>query len=249
MKVYWGITASRSYSQVIPRTEPMIISAAGLWNGHGFRRKRLDWPDWALDSGGFTALNRWGDFPFSPDQYLALVDERKPAWAASMDYPCEPDISRGTLLTVADRIAATVDLGVYLCNRSDRIVPVLQGYTAEEFEECWRLLSAKMPVSRLAVGSVCRRQSTEEIAGLCWALRDFLPPMPVHGFGVKLRALRYPQTWALFSSIDTNAWEYRARRQHLPDLEAWQGYQALVVGALAAPRQLMLSARQSEPLC
>jgi len=247
MKIYWGITASRSYGNTIPVDESVIISAAGLWTSGRFMKKRIwPWVDWALDSGGFVALNRWGDFPFSPDRYLELVSNLGPEWAASMDYPCEPDIARGTKLSVNDRIEATVEYAVYLCQRDKRIVPVLQGYTAEEYQRCWNLLSSKMSVERLAIGSVCKRQSKAEISTLCWHLRQFLPSIPIHGFGVKLRALEWPEVWELFTSIDTNSWEFHRRGQSwhkikLTDKQAFDRYYQRIEDIKKKPRQLCLN--------
>lgn len=243
MKIYWGITATRSYTNTIPHNESVIISACGLWNGRYFRNKKLYWPDWVLDSGGFSALNIWGDYPFTPDDYLYLIEERSPSWAASMDYPCEPDISKGTKLLTEDRIIATVELAKYLIRRDDRIVPVIQGYTIEEYEYCWKLLNNEINVKRVAIGSVCKRQSSSEIATLCWQLSQFIPDIPVHGFGVKLTALKYPEVWNLFSSIDTNAWEYKTRREKLTDSVAFSQYREAMMNRINADRQLTLGDR------
>jgi hypothetical protein len=211
------------------------------------QKRSLIWRDIALDSGGFVALNKWGDFPFTPDMYLNLVNIIGPKWAASMDFPCEPSIAKGTKLTVNERITATVDYAVYLTSKSELITPVLQGYTALEYEECWRLLSAKIQVKRLAIGSICKRQSTAEISTLCYNLRQFLPDIPIHGFGVKLRALAYPEVWSLFSSIDTNAWEFHRRGKSwagtkLTDAIAWKNYFEKVEKLKNNPRQLCLKA-------
>jgi len=255
MKVYWGMTATRSYIRTIPADESVMISAGSLWNDKrkspGFIDKRYwIWPDFALDSGGFVALNKWGDYPFTAEDYLNLIDHMQPSWAASMDYPCEPDIAKGTKLSVNERIMATVEYAVYLSRRNEKIIPVLQGYTPDEYEQCYRLLSSKMRVTRLALGSVCKRQSTREIADLCWELTQFLPAVPIHGFGVKLRALAFPETWALFSSIDTNAWEFYHRTKYWPknrdygrrftDAEVFREYREKIESLVNKPRQLML---------
>ena len=79
---YWGITGRGDYS-FIPASEPVIVSAMSLWN-HRSRPKMQRWPHWALDSGGFVALRKAGDYPFSPDDYLQAVNIWRPAWAASM---------------------------------------------------------------------------------------------------------------------------------------------------------------------
>ena len=248
VKVYWGITASRSYGKTIPSAESVMLSACGLWRGDRFRRKGLAWSDWVLDSGGFVALNRLGGYPFGPDQYLELIKERRPTWAASMDFPCEPEISRETLMSNEERIDATVDMAVYLCNRDSRVVPVLQGYTLSEYESCWAKLSRLISVKRLAIGSLCKRQSSPEIDSLAAGLTHLLPDIPIHGFGLKLRALTYPHVWRVFSSIDTNAWEYWARgrrRNGIPtsDQQAWQAYALKVSRLQGAPRQMVLDGR------
>lgn len=245
MKIYWGITASRSYGKVIPSDKAVLISAGGLWNGKGFINKRtLIWPDIALDSGGFVALNKWGDYPFTPDQYLDFIERMNPVWAASMDYPCEAGIAKGSKLTINERIAATVEYAVYLCSKDERITPVLQGYEPKDYEQCWNILSANMQVKRLAIGTLCKRQSTKEIADLSWAFRQFLPRIPVHGFGLKLRALEHPEVWGLFTSIDTDAWEAWKRWEQcggnkMTDAQAWNIYFDKTEILKAKPRQLV----------
>tara|TARA_Y100000310_G_scaffold307646_1_gene349947 strand:+ start:524 stop:1285 length:762 start_codon:yes stop_codon:yes gene_type:complete len=249
MKVYWGITASRSYRNTIPHDQAVMLSACGLWKGRGrFQKKRLDWADWFLDSGGFTALNKWGDYPFSPDEYLALVERDNPSWAASMDYPCEPDISRQSQLSNDDRIVATVQLAKYLTKRDNRIIPVIQGYEIDEFAECIRLMRrAAVPLGRVAIGSVCRRQRTKEIARLAWDLRLLLPQSSIHGFGVKISALHHPAVRACFNSIDTNAWEWwiRGRKMDglsdLTDKEGFAAYRRRLEDIRAQDRQLALT--------
>jgi hypothetical protein len=249
MKIYWGITASRSYRNTIPHDQPIILSACGLWKGKGrFRKKRLDWNDWFLDSGGFTALNKWGDYPFSPDEYLSLIERDNPSIAASMDYPCEPDISRESLLSNDDRIVATVQYAKYLTDRDPRVVPVIQGYEIDEYHECIRLMKrAGVPLHRVAIGSLCRRQRTQEIASLAWNLRLLLPQSSIHGFGIKISALRHPEVWACFDSIDTNAWEWwiRGRKMNgiinLTDKAGFDAYRRRLEDIGAQDRQLALT--------
>ena len=180
-----------------------MVSAMSL-HAHN-RRPPRRWPHWALDSGGFIALRRAKDYPFSPDEYLAAVNAWKPTWAASMDFPCEPELCAESGRSVQENIAATVEYARYLCARDGRIVPVLQGYTAKEYEECWRLLPK---TGRVAIGSVCRRQSLAEISELVRCLAEFVDARWRHGFGVKILALRRPEPRAFFTSVDSNAWEF-----------------------------------------
>mgnify|MGYP001612691651 CR=1 FL=1 len=244
-KFYFGITGRSGYEHVVPATVPVIVSAMSLYSFKARPSRR--WPDWALDSGGFVALRSAGDYPFSPDDYLAAVAMWRPVWAASMDYPCEPELCATTNHTPSERIAATVELATYLCARSDRIVPVLQGYTAEEYADCWRGLPR---TGRVAIGSLCRRQGLPEIRELVRRLRELDLPPRRHGFGVKLTALRYPDVASFLTSVDSNAWEYMERRERqrlllglpLYDRLRWTfaHYQRQVAALEARPRQGVL---------
>ena len=55
---------------------------------------------WALDSGGFTQLQRFGRWTFTPEQYVAAVRRYRDEigmleWAAPMDWMCEPWVITG----------------------------------------------------------------------------------------------------------------------------------------------------------
>jgi hypothetical protein len=55
---------------------------------------------WALDSGGFTQLQRHGRWTFTPEQYVAAVRRYRDEigmleWAAPMDWMCEPWVITG----------------------------------------------------------------------------------------------------------------------------------------------------------
>ena len=215
-----------------------------LWSHN--RRPPRRWQHWALDSGGFVALRKAGDYPFSPDDYLRAVNIWRPAWAASLDYPCEPELCATSGRTVQENINATVELARYLCRVDSRIVPVVQGYTAEEYEECWRRLPQ---TGRVAIGSVCRRQSLKEISELIRQLAEFITAPWRHGFGVKLLALRKPRVRSFFTSVDSNAWEFEimASRHQLRHLNtrqrltwAFRRYQAMIARLKTAPHQGVL---------
>ncbi len=62
---------------------------------------------------------------------------------------------------------------------------------------------------RVGLGSVCRRQSTAEIAVIVTALASL--GIRLHGFGVKTGGLHL--YGHLLASADSMAWSYRARRQ------------------------------------
>ncbi len=91
-------------------------------------------------------------------------------------------------------------------------VPVLQGWTAADYERCVELYDAAgvdlagEPI--VGLGSVCRRQHTGEIEQLVHVLARL--GVALHGFGVKTSGLtRYGH---LLTSADSLAWSYAGRR-------------------------------------
>ena len=94
-----GLNPRWQWFRWLPQGLNVMYSAAGFWDDRRqtWRRKNRFFP-WAglrwLDCGGFTALNRWGEYPWTTAAYCCLVALLRPDWWAAEDYPCEPDISR-----------------------------------------------------------------------------------------------------------------------------------------------------------
>jgi hypothetical protein len=144
------LPTSRLISAAKKRGYPILCSANSFADrfpqGHQhhleFRKFRLPHADRftgvdvALDSAGFVTSRRYGDYPWSVDQYLDLVASLPWAWWAAMDYCCEPEIAGNRALRIL-RIAATV-ARYYECLRGARKrglpdpLPVLQGWTAAD---------------------------------------------------------------------------------------------------------------------
>jgi hypothetical protein len=186
---------------------------------------------WALDSGGFTELSTYGEWRTTPEEYVAAVarydrEIGKLEWAAPQDWMCEPAIIRGggpggfpgTHLSVGEHQRRTVENFLLLAGlwpgESDAecpFMPVLQGQSLADYQACEALYAAAgirledYPV--VGIGSVCRRQASDEIAEI---VRAFTPRLALHGFGVKTRGLA--AFGHLLTSADSLAWSYDARR-------------------------------------
>jgi len=186
---------------------------------------------WALDSGGFTELGMHGGWRTSAAEYVAAVEryDREVGhldWAAPRDWMCEPEMLARTGLSVREHQERTVADFLDLTARwpagsRSPFVPVLQGWDLAEYLHCVDLYqSAGVDLTRhrvVGVGSVCRRQATEQIRAVIAAVHQRLTPAgartwpsTLHGFGVKVRGLaRYGR---LLGSADSLAWSYTARR-------------------------------------
>jgi hypothetical protein len=193
---------------------PLFVSVRVLG-----KRKRLPvaFAPWALDSGGFTELQR-GRWSTTETEYVEHVERLRGigrlAWVAPQDWMCEPFMLANTGLTVREHQERTVASFLSLRARlGPLVVPVLQGYAPREYDRCVELyrdagvdLSAE-PV--VGLGSVCRRSATREAVRLVRYLSDHR--LRLHGFGLKgdtFRALR-----GLLVSADSMAWSYAARRE------------------------------------
>jgi hypothetical protein len=177
---------------------------------------------WALDSGGFTELNMYGEWRTSEADYIADVWRFQDGvgnleWVAPMDWMCEPFVLAKTGLTVkahqeltiANFLRLRVVLGLL-------VVPVLQGWERDEYLRHWEMYHrAGVDLEwepTIGLGTVCRRQNTAEAGLIVRELAKQLLGRQLHGFGVKLTGLE--SFGDELGSADSMAWSYRARRDH-----------------------------------
>lgn len=216
MRFYLGTHRPRWMERT---TVPLFVSARTLAtyaaNAETFP---AGFTSWALDSGGFTELSQYGEWTLDPDVYggmvYRLMDDCGPMdFAAPQDWMCEPWIVVRTGLSVAEHQARTVENLTYLRDEFPHApwIPVLQGWTLDDYlshVEQYRAAGVNLPDEHLVgLGSVCRRQSTEQIGVIVSTLHGM--GLRLHGFGVKRQGLeRYGH---MLESADSMAWSYAAR--------------------------------------
>lgn len=171
---------------------------------------------WALDSGGFTELSMYGEWRTTPGEYAARIlryinEIGLMDWAAPQDWMCEPWILAKTGRTVAEHQALTIDSFVGLASQELPVIPVLQGWTIDDYLEHLDQYAARgIDLARfptVGIGSVCRRESTSQIGTICSTLASC--GLKLHGFGVKGAGIaRYGQH---LTSADSMAWSYGGR--------------------------------------
>lgn len=217
-----------------------------------FRRPdpvQLDGLDAALDSAGFVAAVRYGDYRWTVDDYLDLVASHHWTWWAAMDMCCEPQIAEDRPLRLL-RIAATAAL-LWQCSRAARErglpepMPVLQGWTAAEYLQCAEWLPLWDWPGLVGIGSMCRRAvgGSDGVLAILDAVDRVLPPhVKVHLFGVKSTALDRVVHHPRVASMDSMAWDVRARVARrtgrdmafrIEHMQAWAGEQQRIA---ASPR-------------
>lgn len=214
MRFYLGTHMSQwlGYVQV-----PLFVSRRRLSVRKQFPRAVCRW---ALDSGGFTEVSTYGRWQTSAAEYVSEVRRFRDAigkmdWAAPQDWMCEPWIVQKTGLTVLEHQRRTVDNFLELRALAPDVkwIPVLQGYTRNDYLYCMYLYGAAgvrlvdEPV--VGLGSVCRRQATDEIVEIVRTIWE--QGLRLHGFGVKMLGL--PRLAPMLVSADSMAWSLHARKR------------------------------------
>ena len=207
-------------------TFPLFVSHRQLARRRSLRPASCRW---ALDSGGFTELSLRGRWVTPAADYAAAVATYVDQvggldFAAPQDWMCEPFITASTGLPVREHQERTVANYLELRRIAPDLpfIPVLQGWHLADYLHCVDLYSsAGVDLARLplvGLGSVCRRQSTGEIASIVLALAR--QGLRLHGFGVKTGGLHlYGHR---LTSADSMAWSYSARR--MPALPGCSGH-------------------------
>ena len=204
-----------------------MISAGALWARERRAFAQRTMPRCAglfLDSGGFTCLSLYGDYPWSRDEYLALIRQMRPDLVATLDYPCEPDIRRGDRFQTNDeRIEATLSNAAWLLEQElpqgPTVVPVIQGYTADEYRSCVEAMGRRgLTRDYMAVGSMCRRWDPRDLrdtmTAIAQAVEEIHPGARLHWFGLKITALSDPACFRHIYSLDTAAWSMNGESRY-----------------------------------
>jgi len=226
------VTGGRLVAAAKERGFPVLFSANAFARtyskGHeregdfrSFRRpdpQQLAGLDVALDSAGFVAAVRYGEYRWSVSDYLDLVESGEWTWWASMDLCCEPAIAADRPLRLL-RIAGTARKLAECRDEAARRgapapMPVLQGWSAAEYALCADWLPLTEWPALVGIGSVCRRalHGPDGLLSILDSVDRILPPhVRLHLFGVKSAALSLLANHPRVASVDSMAWDFQAR--------------------------------------
>ena len=221
---YLGIHQAAWLSET---TVPLFISRRRLASRKRFPRSN---GRWALDSGGFTEIKMHGKWSIGPEQYVSDVRRISEGvgmmdWAAIQDWMCEPPMLAKTGLTIRQHQELTIKSYLDLTRLAPDVtwVPVLQGWRQDDYlDHVTQYATAGVALAALdtvGLGSVCRRQGTEEFANIVRALAAL--GLKLHGFGVKTQGLM--KVADLLKSSDSLAWSSVARWMQRPGLPQCEG--------------------------
>ena len=196
--------------------ERAMVSANVLRN----RRSHFPVGEWIMDSGAFTTVTKHGRYPEPVEQYAEVIRRFARCGtllvAVAQDYMCEPFVLERTRLQVCDHQLLTIARydDLIKCDTGGvPIMPVLQGYEPAEYADHVRQYGDRLtPGMWVGVGSVCKRNSNPgSVVAVLEAIHAVRPDLRLHGFGVKITALRNERVRDLFYSTDSMAWSFAAR--------------------------------------
>ncbi len=175
--------------------------------------------DWIMDSAAFSTITKHGGYPWPVSEYAAQIDRFARCGnllaAVSQDYMCEPAMLERTGLTVAEHQRLTIERydALLACRPAAYIMPVLQGYAPAEYVAHLAAYGHRIGVDAwVGVGSICKRNSDPAaIEAVLIAIKSARPHLRLHGFGLKITALRSATIRDLLHTADSMAWSYAAR--------------------------------------
>jgi queuine/archaeosine tRNA-ribosyltransferase len=190
------------------------------WSFKQLRKRKKELPKckglFLMDSAGFTELSDNGYYSFDIDEYLRCVRRFAPDYFVNMDWMCEPTIIQKTEKTVRLHIALTVENYQNMVKKMSedeikRCIPVIQGWGILDYFYCIEKYEEKgLLAPYMGIGSVCRRNSTHEIAKIISMIKGELPNVKLHGFGIKKSVIDLLPNNVLHS-IDSAAYMFQKK--------------------------------------
>lgn len=211
---------------------PLMLPASS-WYRRGMKKPNLPALSGPLaaDCGGFVATRIWGDYRYTPRQYVDWLDTAPFDWAATMDYCCEDEITTGARGIVRERMDRTTEMAWHFWTEYRAVswqwVPTIQGWTVENYRlhaREMRPLIERMQTHygrgwRVGIGTLCRRASAHDIHAVVNAVAAELPGVPLHLWGVKLGAIQsIVGLPSQVVSVDSAAWHGAFGR----DMRRWK---------------------------
>lgn len=214
----------------------VMVSAGALWAPAEERFRlpsaRCNLLDMALDSSGFVRHASQGGYPWSVAQYVELAWLVGWSWWSQMDLPCEQQIAPNRA-EVLSRVYRSAELYAECLAEARRVrsesgptslaaqlsdpVPVLQGRLPEDYarsaEHIAKVCGGALP-SFVGVGSLCTRpvSGSDGVLAVLTQLDALLPEQTrLHLYGVKGDAIGEIANFSRVSSVDSMAWDFRAR--------------------------------------
>jgi hypothetical protein len=197
------------------RFENTFISINVLKN----RKKDIKPNNWILDSGAFTNVLKKGEHELTVKEYKDQIERWKNCgnlkMAVTQDYMCEDIILKKWNYTVNEQQEKTLKRFYQLIKLkpSIYIMPVIQGYTTQEYLNHLNMYEETIYNQVVGIGSICKRnRKPDEIYKILKTIKDYRPDLKLHAFGLKITSLKNKNIRDLLYSADSMAWSFEGRK-------------------------------------
>jgi hypothetical protein len=137
-----------------------------------------------------------------------------------MDFCCEPKIAENHAV-VRERQQKTTEMAYHFWNTYRDVpwiwVPTLQGWDVKDYQEhaddlkpLVREMQTYYGIDsafRIGIGTLCNRANAAMVERVVSGVRDVIPNVPIHLWGVKLLVLRSATSLKDVVSVDSAAWQ------------------------------------------
>lgn len=213
MKFYVGVQTQKQ----LDASEKFILSFARI-RARKKKKYIINNKDWIMDSGAFSEIKLHGKYTFTLDYYLNYIKEYNPNFFVNCDYMCEPSQLERTGLTIKEHQEKTIENQIYLYDKKNEmgiksiLMGTLQGWKIFDYLDHIDMMKERgILLDYMGVGSICRRFKTKEIVKILKWINYEIPDIKLHGFGVKIKVLEYPEVFKYMYSCDSMAWTYTGR--------------------------------------
>lgn len=217
-EMYYGVDQPTNTTDAYADRKAML-SAGMVWKvSDDLRFTVPETRELFVDSGGFQVTSSWDlEYPYTVTDLFDWAESIDADLVALPDFACEPELHESGVmkrieLTIEHHAEAMAvyDEGSYTFTP----VPVLQGYYADEYAYCVdRFKDEGLIHDYMAVGTVCKRDSTDAIHTVMETIESELPDVDFHMFGMTLNAWKDRRMWGRFKSADTSAWNWGGQTQ------------------------------------
>lgn len=217
-EMYYGVDCPTNTTDAFSQRKAML-SAGMVWKmGENFNFTVPETRELFVDSGGFQAVSSWGlEYPYTTKKLFDWAESIDADLLACPDFACEPELHSSS---VEKRIELTIEhhaeaMALYEDgDYSFELVPVLQGYYADQYQYCInRFKDEGFVRDYMAIGTVCKRDSPDAIHKVMETIESGLPNTDFHMFGMTLNAWKDTRMWGRFKSADTAAWNWGGQTQ------------------------------------
>lgn len=177
-----------------------------------------------IDCGGYSFFHRSaGGYQTSDEEYLDYIERFKPDMWALRDYPCEKEILSRHETTVDKQMERTVENHANLSDLiEDRelggvVFSVIQGWEPKDYEICIDMMKDRgVPLENVGIGSVCGRESKEDVLEIIRRVDTEASPKRLHAFGIEVSILQNEEARSLLTSFDSHTYQLSAMYKNFP---------------------------------